>query len=63
MAVFKGTILPRLLPLASHYSAVVEWCEVGEVSDIGLVNKIFCLYTGCFISLVPPLKVLSTKSC
>ena len=26
--------------MASHYSAVVEWCEVGEVSDIGLVNKV-----------------------
>ena len=48
MAVFKGTILPRLLPLASHYSAVVEWCEVGEVSDIGLVNKIFGLYITLF---------------
>ena len=48
MAVFKGTILPRLLPLASHYSAVVEWCEIGEVSDIGLVNKIFGLYITLF---------------
>lgn len=33
------SLLSRLLPLASHYSAVVEWCEVGEVSDIGLVNQ------------------------
>ena len=52
MAVFKGTILPRLLPLASHYSAVVEWCEAGEVSDIGLVNKIFGPYITLFFRLV-----------
>ena len=28
----------------------------------GVVGYFRC-YTGCFISLVPPLKVLSTKSC
>ena len=35
----KNHKICRLLPLASHYSAVVEWCEVGEVSDIGLVTN------------------------
>ena len=44
----------RLLPLASHYSAVVEWCEIGEVSDIGLVIQVFScpLILICFFRLV-----------
>ena len=41
--------------MASHYSAVVEWCEVGEVSDIGLVTNTIHrlkLFDICCCSLV-----------